>query len=48
MELVQIPGFKFIHKQRESNHGGGVGFYIREWIPFKIIDDLSPFTDDIP
>ena len=47
LEIVQVPGFKFIHKHRESNRGGGVGFYIKDSISFKLIDELSPFTDNI-
>ena len=46
-ELIQIPGYTFIHQHRTSNRGGGVGFYIREDISYKIIPELSTFTDNL-
>ena len=46
-ELVQIPGYTFIHQHRTSNKGGGVGFYIKQGITFKVIQDLSLFTDNL-
>ena len=45
--LVNIPGFNFIHKQRPSGRGGGVGFYIRENLSFEIRDDLTTFIPKI-
>ena len=42
-ELVSIPGFNFTHTQRKDNRGGGVGFFIKDDINFKIIKHLSPF-----
>ena len=47
LELVQIPGYHFLHKHRASNRGGGVGFYIRDTITYKHLPDLSPFTDNV-
>jgi len=44
-ESVQIPGFKFVHKSRAMNRGGGVGFYIKESLGFKVIQNLSPFVE---
>ncbi len=46
-ELVQIPGYTFTHKQRTSSRGGGVGFYIRNSITYKIVSELSQFTANI-
>ena len=46
-ELVQIPGYTFIHKHRTDNRGGGVGFYIKNNITFKILPNLSPFSDNL-
>jgi len=47
-ELVNIPGFKpLIAKTRQGMRGGGVGFYIRNNLNAKIIDNLSPFTEKI-
>ena len=46
-ELIQIPGYTFTHQHRTSNRGGGVGFYIREDISYKIIPELSTFTDNL-
>jgi hypothetical protein len=44
-ESVNIPGYKFTFKQRNKNRGGGIGFYILQEIPFKILPDLSPFVE---
>ena len=42
-DLVSITGFNFIHTQRTANRGGGVGFYIRDDIDFKVNKTLSTF-----
>jgi hypothetical protein len=46
-EIVEIPGYTFTHKHRTANRGGGVGFYIRNTITFRVIPELSPFDDNI-
>ena len=44
-ELVNIPGFEFIHSMRKNSQGGGVAFYIKQGIPFKIVKNLSIFIE---
>jgi hypothetical protein len=44
-DLVQIPGFILILKTRTNSRGGGVGFYIKESLDHKIINNLSPFFE---
>lgn len=44
-DLISIPGFSFVYKQRTKNRGGGVGFFIKNDIKFKILTDLSPFSE---
>jgi hypothetical protein len=44
-DLVQIPGFKLILKTRTNSRGGGIGFYIKESLDHKIINNLSPFFE---
>jgi hypothetical protein len=39
-ELMQINGFRLITNQRGSR-GGGVGFYIRDGIDFKLLQNNS-------
>jgi hypothetical protein len=46
-ETVQIPGFNFICKQRTKGRGGGVGFYVKEKIKFKMLPMFSPFSEKI-
>jgi hypothetical protein len=47
-ELYIIPGFKpIIFKKRQGMRGGGVGFYIRDNLNAKIIENLSPFENKI-
>jgi hypothetical protein len=46
-ELVQIPGYTFIHQHRSSNRGGGVGFYMKHGFTFTINSELSHFTDNL-
>jgi len=47
-ELLQIPGYHpFIFHQREGMRGGGVGFYIKEYISFEIVQDCSHFENKI-
>jgi hypothetical protein len=40
---LNIPGFKFIHSTRKNSKGGGVGFYLKNDLPHKIIPELSHF-----
>jgi hypothetical protein len=44
-ELVQIPGFKLVYKLRHSIRGGGVAFYIKDNVKFKIMDNFSHFIE---
>ena len=46
-DLIQIPGYHFTYKQRSTNRGGGVGFYIKNSISYKLHEDLSHFTDNV-
>jgi hypothetical protein len=49
-EILSIPGFQtFVYKTRSNMRGGGggVGFYVREGLTFKIIENLSPFEQKI-
>lgn len=34
--VIQIPGYNFIRKDRSIGHHGGVWLYIKESIPFEI------------
>jgi hypothetical protein len=43
-----IPGFQpLVCKTRTNMRGGGIGFYVKEGINFKIMDNLSPFEPKI-
>jgi hypothetical protein len=44
-DLVNIPGFNLILNSRSSSRGGGVGFYIKDNIDFKTLNNLSPFFE---
>ena len=44
-ELVNIPGYEFVFKSREKAQGGGVAFYVKHGIPFKIMKNLSNFVE---
>ncbi len=46
-ELIQIPGFNFVSKNRTSSKGGGVAFYIKNSLKFKILNNLSHFTERV-
>ncbi len=47
-DLHAISGYQtFICKNRVNMRGGGVGFYVKNGINFKIIDTLSPFEQKI-
>lgn len=46
--LLSIPGFQpLIFRNRAKGRGGGVGFYIRNGLTCKIMEQLSPFHDKI-
>ena len=44
-ELISIPNFNFVHTQRPAGNGGGVGFYVRADLNFKITKKYSNFID---
>jgi hypothetical protein len=45
---LMIPGYHpLIFKSRLSAKGGGIGFYVRENLKFKVNYDLSPFYERI-
>ena len=45
---LTLPSFhEFIYKTRSSSRGGGVGFYIKRDLKFKIIEDFSIFNERI-
>lgn len=46
ISFTNIPGYKFIHKDRLSKSGGGVGLYLKENIPHKIRKDLICVSGD--
>ena len=45
--LINIPGFNFSHSERKIGRGGGVGFYVKDDLNFKIIPELSLFIPKI-
>lgn len=45
---IQIPGYKFVFKQRSGGQrGGGVGIYIKDSYNFRIINELSVFEQNV-
>jgi hypothetical protein len=38
-ELVKIEGFTLVTKIRNKGRGGGIGFYIKESLKFRVIED---------
>ena len=47
MFVLQQFVHEFIYKTRSSSRGGGVGFYIKRDLKFKIIEDFSIFNERI-
>jgi exonuclease III len=45
-EVIHIDGFNFINKSRKQGRGGRVGFYLRETLKYKVINELSTFIDN--
>ena len=37
VSLYQIPGYKFINKSRDQKCRGGIGIYVQDNLPFKLI-----------
>ena len=40
LEYVNLPGYKFSHRNRDEKRGGGVGAYIKDCITYKIRTDI--------
>ena len=47
LNLVNIPNFNLIFKKRAKFRGGGVGFYLKQGISWKIQEHLSTFKEKI-
>ena len=45
--LVNIPGFKFIHHQRNKMRSGGVGLYIKDNLSLTIVEEYSTIIPKI-
>ena len=46
-ELLTIDNYEFIYQTRKNGQGGGVGFYVKKGYKFKMLKDLSTFTENI-
>lgn len=44
-ELVQISGYNLVTKLRGRGNGGGVGFYVKKGLNFKVLQNLSTCID---
>ena len=48
VKSLSLPGYhELIFKNRSSARGGGIGFYIKNTLNYKVIDELSIFNDRI-
>ena len=45
IELVTMPNFQCLYKSRTNARGGGVAFFIKNEIHFKILDNFSYFIE---
>jgi hypothetical protein len=47
-ELFSLPGYKpLICKLRRGMRGGGVGFYVKDYLNVQILEELSMFENKI-
>jgi exonuclease III len=47
-ELLSIPGYKpLICKTRQGMRGGGVGFYVKEYLNVQVLEEMSIFENKI-
>ena len=44
-ELVTMPNFQCLYKSRTNARGGGVAFFLKNEIHFKILDNFSYFIE---
>lgn len=48
LNLLHIDGFhNLVYRTRKNGRGGGVGFYVREDLNFKVIDEFSIFLERV-
>ena len=46
VDLISLSNFqRFVFKSRTSARGGGVGFYVRKGLKFRILEELSIFNE---
>jgi len=46
-DLLNLPGYKLILSDRKTKNGGGVGFYIKDHLQFKVLQNLSTFEINV-
>ncbi len=46
-DLLKLPGFNLVFKNRTTSNGGGVAFYIKHDVKYKILNNLSPFSERV-
>ena len=44
---ISIPNFNFVYKKRSKFRGGGVGFYIKQGISHKILENVAFFIEKV-
>ena len=46
-EYVQISGYNTVFRSRENKKGGGVGFYVKDYLSFTLRNDITKMDDSI-
>ena len=46
-EYVSLPGYKFSYMNIDEKQGGGVGVYIKDYITYKIRNDIISLNDSL-
>ena len=47
LEYVSLPGYKFSYRNRDEKRGGDVGIYIKDFITYKIRNDIISLDDSL-
>ena len=47
LQYVTIPGYRFEYKNRDTRRGGGVAFYLKDHLQYKVRNDITRLDDQI-
>ena len=39
--ISKLEGYEFVNKISNSNQSGGVAFFVKNWLDYEVVEDIS-------